>query len=98
RREELRPRVPHPRPRLVGREPVTVRQDGGARRAGVIALVVGGERRGERDVLFEIGVALTIRRRRAEQARVHGERLGGVDGGPRAIVALRLLPAAEAAS
>ena len=95
--EELRPRRAHAVAGLVGGEPVTMRQHGGPERAGVVALVVRGERADEAEVLLELGVALPVGRRRAQEPRVDRERLAGVDGGTRAVVDLRPLSAQEIA-
>ena len=58
--EEREPREPHAVARLVGGQPVAVREHGRARGARVVALVLGlqGPRGGE--VLLEVGVGLAI--------------------------------------
>src|SRR5438477_408276 len=95
--EELRPRQPHPVARLAGGEPVAVRRHGGARRARVVALVVGRERVRDVLVLFEVRVGLPVGGGRAQEPDVDAPRLGGVDGRARPLVDLRLLPAQELA-
>jgi len=65
--------------------------------ARIVAFVVGRERADDLRVGLEVGVALTIGRRRAQQARVDREGLCGVDRRSRAIVDLRFLPAEEVA-
>src|SRR5262245_3407761 len=60
RREELGPPAPHAVARLVRGEPVAVREDGGARRARVVALVAHREAPRARRGLLEVGVALTV--------------------------------------
>ena len=92
-REELGPRAPHTVARLVRREPVAMRQDRGARGARIVALIADREAARDRRVLLEVRVALAVGRRGAQEPRVDGERLAGIDGRARAIVDLRLLPA-----
>ena len=96
-REELRPRESHAVTRFVGGEPISMREHGAARRARVVAFVVGRERARDADVLLEVRVALPVGRRRAQERRVDAERFTGVDRRARALVHSHLLPAEKVA-
>jgi hypothetical protein len=64
-----------------------VREHGRARRARIVALVVGRQAARQPLVLLELGVRLAIGGGGAEQPRVDREGLGGIDGRPRASMA-----------